>query len=287
MLGNAICDGRKKQLPVPDHVFIVEKHVLHNVKVEDDKNTCEIAGMCKLDSGEFLLADYGNSKIKVLNNNYQVISTCDVPDYLCDICTTGEHEAAVTVIKDSERRYEVFFFSFHSGTLLKTRSIKLEHKCAGLAHHSGNLYVTNATALYVYDMAGGQGRKLYGDETGQFTVFMCSVSPDGSRIYITDNTHDQLVTLDKDGTKLSTLTHPELKDPSELHVTTHGHLFVSCPALGTVVQVIEKNGGQTVTTLAGQEMLTTPRALCYNSSNNSIVFGQCENDNIVELQLKH
>jgi len=51
MLGEVICEGGEKPLPGPDHVFEVEKHVLHNVKVADDKDTCEISGICRLANG--------------------------------------------------------------------------------------------------------------------------------------------------------------------------------------------------------------------------------------------
>jgi len=102
-------------------------------------------------------------------------------------------------------------------------------------------------------MAGGKGRQLYSDKKGKITVNRCSVSLDGSRIYITNYTHHQLITLNKDGTTLSTLTHPELQYPVTPHVTAQGHVFVTCFRRNTVVQMTEKNNQQTVTTLAGKK----------------------------------
>jgi len=289
MLGEVICDGREKPPLRPDHVFEVEKHVLHNVKMEGDTDNCNISGLCKLASGEFLLIDNYNLKIKRLNSNYKVTSSCDVPEHPQDVCVVGEREAAVTVNKSSENRHEIHLFRVRSGGLMKTRTIKLQHRCIELAHHSGNLYITTDTSLHVYNISSGQGRQLYSDETGEYTVFRCAVSTDGSRIFITNITHDQLITLNKDGTKLSTLTHPELQDPWDAHVTSLGHMFVSCGVLNTVVQVVGmKDGTQTVKPLTGKkEKLAGPRALCFNSSTNTLVVGLFENDNIVELQLKH
>jgi len=163
------------------------------------------------------------------------------------------------------------------------RTIKCQHPCSGLAHHGGQLYVTTGTALHVYDMAGGQGRQLYSDKKGKNTVVRCAVSSDGSRIYITNSSLHQ---LNKVGTTLSTLTHPDLQYPSSPHVTAHGHEFVTCYLQDTVVQVTEKNNQQTVTTLAGwNNGLTVPWSLCFYS-NTSLLVGLIDDDIIVELKLK-
>jgi len=288
MLGVVISDGGVKPLPGPDYRFKVDKHALHNVKVEDDRNICWIVGICKLATGVFLLADNNNLKLKLLNSSYKVISTCDVQEYPRDICLTGEREAAVAVDNGNKDRHEIHFFRVRSETLLKTRTIKLQHPCIGLSHSSGALYITTNTDLHVYNIASDQSKKLYSDKTGLYTVHKCAVSPDGSRIYITNPTHDQLITLNKDGTKLSTLTHPELKYPTDAHVTSQGHVFVSCCDLHTVVQVAVMNDGkQTVTPLAGKgEGLNEPTSLCFNSSSDTLVVGLSLDDKIVELHMK-
>ena len=287
LLGDVILKGGEKPLPDTDHVFEVEKHVKHNVKMADDKSNCNISGICRMATGDFLFVDNCNQKIKVLDNNYKVISTCDVPEHPQNVCLIGEREAAVTVNKNSEDRHEIHFFRVRSGTLLKTRSIKLQHECRGLAYKSGNLFITSHTSLHVYNISSGQNRQIYSDETGDYTVHRCAVSPGGSRIYITNYSHDQLITLNKDGTKLFTLTHSGLQNAWDVHVISLGHVFVSCPVLCTVVKVVVvKDGTHTVTPLAGKkEGLTEPKALCFNSSTDTLVVGQFEN-NIVELKLK-
>ena len=288
MLGKFICDGGEKPLPDADHVFEVEKHVLHNVKLADDKEGCNIAVICKLATGEFLLADNNNLKIKLIDINYKVTSSCDVPEYPIDVCLTGEREAAVSVNKNSEDRHEIQFIRVRSGTLLETRCIKIPHRCISVTHYEGSLYITADTALHVYNISSGQDRQLYSDETGKCTVYKCAISPDGSRIYITSWTSHQLITLNKDGTKLCTLTHSELQHPYGVHVTSLGHVFVCC-GLNTVVQVVRiKDGKQSVKPLAREkEIFTKPIAVCFNSSTGTLLVSLYENDNIVELQMKH
>ena len=284
MLGEVICNGGVKLLPGPDCVFEAKQHALHNVKVAKDKDICTIVGICKVATGECLLADNHNSKLKLLNSNYKVISTCDVPEYPQDVCLTGEREAAVTV--NDKNQHEIYFFRVRSGTLLKTRTIKLQHPCFGLAHSHGDLYITTNTDLYLYNTARGRSKKLYSDKTGPYSVYRCAVSSDGSRIFITNTDHSRLVITNKDGTKLSTLTHPDLMYPRYVHVTSQNHVFVSCHH--TVVQVGMNDGKQTVTPLAGEEEgLTSPRSLCFNGSTDTLVVGLLDDDNVVELQMKH
>jgi len=213
------------------------------------------------------------------------MSTSNVPDWPRDVCSTGQREAAVSV--DGKDRREIMLVRVKVEKIEHIKTIKLQHFCAGLAHHGGQLYITTNTALHVYDMADGKGMKMYSDgrKVG-INVNKCAVSPDGCRIYITSTTHNQLITLNKDGTMLSTLTHPELQCPITPHVTAQGHVFVTCYDRGTVVQVTENNNHQTVTTLAGENNgLTKPVSLCFNS-NYSLVVGLLNNNNIVELKLK-
>jgi len=198
----------------------------------------------------------------------------------------GQREAAVGV-DDEKDIHEILLVRVHAGKIEQKKTIKLQHAIGALAYHRDHLYITTGTALYVYDIASDFDRQLYSDDTGERTVNGCVVSPDGSRIYITNNANHQLITLTKDGTKLSTLTHSELKGPECVHVSHRGHVFVSCRDLGTVVQVsMKEDATQTVTTLAGKKNeLIHPFSLCFNSSN-TLVVGRFLHSNIVELKLK-
>jgi len=278
-LGDVTVVGDENPLPGSEHVFRVDSSQQYSVRVAGDAGVCDISGACALPSGEYLFADFTNSKLKLFTPDFRFIKSLDVPKYPRDMCCTGEHEAAVTVY--SSDRHEILLVRVQAGKMVKTRTITLQHNCFGLAHHGGQLYVTTLTALHVYNLKSGKDRQLYSHQTGEYTVARCAVTPDGSRIYITNHTHHQLITLNKDGTKLSTLTHPELQGPGRVHVSSLGHVFISC--LGTVVQVV----GQDVSTLAGKlDGVTIPRALYFNSSSNTLVVGQEDDDNILELRLK-
>ena len=286
MLGEVICKTEEKPLPGADHVFEVEEQVTYNVKCAGDERSCNISGICRLATGEFLLADSSNSNIKLLDSNYQEVSTCDVPELPQGLCLIGEREAAVAVNSNADDRHEIHFLCVRSGALLKTRRIKLQHGCNAVAHHGGDLYITTLNALHVYNISSGLDKQLYSDEE-ELTVLGCAVSPDGNSVFISNAAHHKLITLNKDGTKLSAFTHRDLPVPNEVHVTQQGHMFVTDYELGTVVQVVN-DWRQTVKTLAGKGgALTRPWALCFNSDDRTLIVSQDRDDNIVELQLKH
>jgi len=136
------------------------------VKVADDQKTCYIAGICRLADGEFLLSDTRNSKLKLVSSSLRVISTLDVPNFPCELSSTGPREAAVAVDDNDKDRHEILLVCVKAGKIEHMRIIKLQHRCIGLAHRGGHLYVNDNTALHVYDMVGGQDRQLYSDRTG-------------------------------------------------------------------------------------------------------------------------
>jgi len=93
MLDEVICDGEEKPLPCPDHKLVVEELYLRDIKQLDDRDKCNISGICKITSGEFILLYNSISKLKLLNSSFSVMSTSDVPKFPWDICRIGHPEA--------------------------------------------------------------------------------------------------------------------------------------------------------------------------------------------------
>ena len=291
MLGEVICDGGEKPLPRPDHEFVVEKLYLRDTNTLDDGYKCNITGICRLTSGEFILLYNSNSKLKLLNSSFSVMSTSDVPNFPWDICSIGQREAAVALDYVSGRRGAILLVRVRSGTIEQLKTISFQHCCRGIAYHDDHFYVTTKTTLYKYDKEGSQGREMYNDPTGDNPednhVNRCAISPDGTRIFITNYTNHQLITLDKDGTKRSTFTDQELEYPAAVHVSPMGHVFVCCYKRNTVVQVVNSEKGvQSVRTLAEKsDGLYDPWALYFDSSKHTLVVGLAD-DRIAELKLK-
>jgi len=232
-LGKLVCKESERNMPLyPNRMFKVENQVLYKVRLPDDAFICMISGMCVLPNGELLLADSNNSKLKLFSRRNGITDTLDFPDTTWDVCNTGNMEAAVTV--DNQDRHEIRLVRVQEGQIKLLKTIQLEHYCLALAHYGAKLFITALTALE-FDLTSGQSRQLYSDSRKSLTVYKCAVSHDGSRIFITNKDNNQLITLDKEGTKLSELPHPYIKGPRAVQVTTEGQVFVSCPKVRTIV----------------------------------------------------
>ena len=112
---------------------------------------------------------------------------------------------------------------------------------------------------------------------------MCAVSPTGDMIYVTTNA-DTLLTLNSDGTLISTFTDTELRRPWGVHVTPAGQVLVSGYDSHTVIQV-DFEGKKKLTTLATQkDGINLPVSVCYNTKSDSVIVGLYSSNNIIELK---
>ncbi|XP_052780008.1 uncharacterized protein LOC128217135 [Mya arenaria] len=258
---------REDPLSDSNHVFSVAEYKEYNVKMSDDKYRCDIRGVCELPSGEFVIVDYDNCKVKLLDKEYRVLDHCDVPGKPWDVCHIDGNEVAVCV------ESELYFINATKGKLVTTRKLSFTHVCYAAAHHGGKLYISSCTALYVYTMSGQKVKMLYEDTSGEFTVQKCAISNDGKTIYIINSSKHQLITLDNNGNKLALLTDPDMRYPTGVHVTPAGHVFVCCYDSDTVLQV-DKDGEKKLATLAREENgLYSPYDLLFSSSTSSLIVG--------------
>jgi hypothetical protein len=126
-----------------------------NIRTNADNRDCEIKGSCILPSGEILLTDYLNNKLKKLDNMYEVISVCDLPDKPYDVCYVGDNVAVVSLFKKLK-----FVDTEDSMTLI--RSIDIDHECDALACHGDQIYVRgDSDFVYSYSTDGIRRQKIF------------------------------------------------------------------------------------------------------------------------------
>jgi len=151
-------------------------------------------------------------------------------------------------------------------------------------HQNNILYVTSEQALYVHDLYSRKLQNLYEDTTVTKTITKCAVSNDGLRIYITDADHNRLVTLDKQGNQLATLTDDDMIRPEAVHVTPGGHVFVVCSSSQTVLQISHDGRSKLATVANASDALNIPLCVIYNQQNECLLVG-CGGPRIAELKL--
>ena len=67
-----------------------------NVKVQSDARDAYITGSAFLPSGQLILCDLHNNKLKLLDENLQMKESIDVPEQPWDIAVVNQHQVIVT-----------------------------------------------------------------------------------------------------------------------------------------------------------------------------------------------
>ncbi|XP_052276038.1 uncharacterized protein LOC127875190 [Dreissena polymorpha] len=194
--------------------FHVQSITKHNVRIPSDSGECYIGGICVLPDGQALVVDWKNHNVKLLNQQYQVVSHWDVNARPVDICLITPSEVAVAV--NTSKIHEVQFITVNQGKLVPGRKFQLQHECTGIAHHYGDLFVTSGKELYKYTLNGKLICRLY-EQHGS-----------------------------------ANWTYPALWRPVGLHVTPAGQVLVCGYWPPTVLQV-GWEGQSKLTTLATEE----------------------------------
>ncbi|KAH3792039.1 hypothetical protein DPMN_145528 [Dreissena polymorpha] len=151
----------------PEQLLTVKRKSEYIVKMSSDTSqSFSIYGICCLPSGQVIVTDYGNKKVKLLDKHNNVCSHCECDDPR-GIFQITSSEVAVAVNSG------VQFISVSNGKLVNGRKVQLPHAAYGIAFHQGALYVTSGTALYLYTLTGSLVKKLYEDTHGRLTGKCC------------------------------------------------------------------------------------------------------------------
>ncbi|KAH3879058.1 hypothetical protein DPMN_002959 [Dreissena polymorpha] len=265
-------------------VFKVQGKSEHNVRITSDSNTCWIPAICALPDGQVLVADFNNNKVKLLNQQYQVVSHWDVNAKPFGICLITPCEVAVAV--NNGNIHEVQFITVNQGKLVSGRKFQLQHECRAIGHHQGDLFVTFDRKLYKYSLNGKLICRLYDDKSFEYSVTgMCAVSPTGDRLYITSYPY-KLLTLARDGTLLATYHDRALWRPSGLHVTPAGQVLVCGYWPDTVLQVGWEGESKLANLATREDGTWYPQSVCYSSTTSSIIVGLYGKDNILVFRVE-
>ncbi|KAH3768185.1 hypothetical protein DPMN_169397 [Dreissena polymorpha] len=152
----------------PNKVFTVQGKSVHNLRISSDSRDCEITAICGLPEGQVLVADNMNMKVKLLDQQYQVVSHCSVNVLPWDMSQITPSMVAVTV-EDMHEVHEVQFITVKNRKLARGMKLKFQHECFGIAVHQDDLFITADTALYKHTLSGILVNKMYEDTSGSGT----------------------------------------------------------------------------------------------------------------------
>ncbi|XP_052794973.1 uncharacterized protein LOC128228003 [Mya arenaria] len=262
----------------PNYVYKTKATHIHNLRLKDE-NECCIQGICELQTGEIVLADCTNDKMKVLNREFKIVTTLNLPQHTENMCFVGGNEVALAV-DDAKKKHEVHFIAIHKSKAKSISKFAVAHYCNAVSFHNDNVYVGSESSVYMYSKKGKMIKVVYQALGIAMTMNGIHASNDGQKIYITDSSNDKVITINNSGTVSACCEDQELILPVSLCVSEHGHVFACALQSNSVLQ-IDKEGKRKLRTLVSGNKIHNPLVVYFSTRSQQLMVAGITNDLLV------
>ena len=262
-----------------------------NVKVQSDTYDACITGSAFLPSGQLILCDGNNNKLKLLDENLQMKESIDLPEAPWDIAVVNQHQVIVTF---PLQQYLQFIQVTPSLALGHTVNLGME--CNGVAVSRESIYISFLESgegkIGIYDVTGKKKRIIdpYNGKDGKVLIKYpdyIAVSND-EKIFVSGvdaQSSTQLVyCLESSGNVLYSVSNPLFKDCSGISVDENENMLV-CDRSSHKVFLITKDGKEVRELLTEKDGLSWPCTVSFHRSDGNLVVG-CDHNNILVFTLK-
>ena len=255
----------------------VTAHNQVNIKVQSDSNNAIISGSAFLPSGQLILCDWDNKKLKLLDENLQMKESIDVPGQPWDVAPVNQHQVIVTF---PYRQYLQFIQVTPSLALGHTVDIGM--KCWGVTVSRESIYISffesGETKIGIYDLTGKKKRIIgpYNGKDGKVLINMplyIAVSND-EKIFVSGGSSTPTVyCLESNGNILYTVSNPLFKYCMGISVDENKNLLV-CDLLSHKVFLITKDGKEVRELLTEKDGILYPYTISFRRSDGTLVVGR-------------
>ena len=267
------------------------KHDSYRVQRRDDKWNCWITGMAITNDDRLLLADGGNSKIKLFSRHLIIgMFSLSLSSRPWDIAVTGDREAVINC--DHEKKLLILDISDRKMSIKGT--VKLPFTVRGISTFKDKLVVTSlSTSPAIVKLIDLRGRVYWTTDTDQqgqqlfyYPDYVTCYDDGGSAaVIVSDQDNDMLTVLNADTGDIIARRKVEGKDPHGVTTDTTGNIFVCYRRAGEVA-VLTKDLSQEKVILSGKDGLRSqPQAIAYNASDNQLLVSHATSVNIDCFQL--
>ena len=256
-----------------------------NVKVPSDTRDAYITGAAFLPSGELILCDHINKKLKLLDENLQMKESIDVPEYPWDIAVVNQHQVIVTF---PGQHYLQFIQVTPSLALGHTVDLGME--CWGVTVSRESIYILLSSEsgegkIGIYDLTGKKKRIIdpYNGKDGKVLIkypWYIAVSND-EKLFVSDRSSTTTVyCLESSGNVLYTVSNPLFKACRGISVEENENLLV-CDWYSHKVFLITKDGKEVRELLTEKDGVFHTWTISYRRSDGTLVVGGRHNDILV------
>ncbi|XP_053376409.1 uncharacterized protein LOC123535215 [Mercenaria mercenaria] len=253
-----------------------------NIKMQNDRKTCNIYDVCQLQDGTIMLADSDNNKFKRLDMNYNIKDHCDLGDSPRSICCTGPNEVAVKM-----KTNKVQFISVGS-SLSKLRVISIEDGYfIGMAYCDEELWISTGRGVNVYSKSGTLLKTISQDINGR-NIFKSNTrhtAASGETFIVTDDC-DGAVCLGRGRTVQRELRNERLVSTKGVCTSSDGTVFLSGYSSNNIV-MFDKDGKCFGELVSKDDGLVNPISLCYEGMGNFIIVTCASSDKVIIFDLSN
>ena len=258
-----------------------------NVKVQSDSFYVDITGSAFLPSGQLILCDWDNNKLKLLDENLQMKDSIDVPEDPWDIAVVNQHQVIVTF----PWQHYVQFIQV-TPSLALGHTVDLGMECYGVTVSRESIYISFSESgegkIGIYDLTGKKKRMIdpYNGKDGKVLIkrpWYIAVSND-EKIFVSESPTPTVYCLESSGNVLYTVSNPLFKACSGISVDENENLLV-CDADSHKVFLMTKDGKEVREFLTEKDGLYRPFTVSFRRSDGTLVVGGWHN-NILVFTLK-
>ena len=256
-----------------------------NIKVQSDSNDAWISGSAFLPSGELILCDHINKKLKLLDENLQMKESIDVPGQPGDIAVVNQHQVIVTFPLQ-----QYLQFIQVTPSLALGHTVDLGMQCGGVTVSRESIYillfsVSGEGKIGIYDLTGKKKRIIdqYNGKDGNVLIkrpLYIAVSNDEKLFVSVGYPIPTVYCLESSGNVLYTVSNPLFKDCRGISVDENENMLV-CDVVRHKVFLITKDGKEVREFLTEKDGLSWPRTVSFRRSDGTLVVGGDHNNILV------
>ena len=269
----------------------VTAHNQVNVKVPSDIYDAYIRGSAFLPSGQLILCDWSNKKLKLLDENLQMKESIDVPGGLWNVAPVNQHQVIVTF----PYQHYVQFIQV-TPSLALGHTVDLGMECRGVTVSRESIYILFSVSgegkIGIYDLTGKKKRIIdpYNGKDGNVLIkgpWYIAVSND-EKIFVSGrdlkSSSTTVYCLESSGNVLYTVSNPSFTDCRGISVDENENMLV-CDVVRHDVFLMTKDGKEVREFLTKKDGLSYPFTVSFRRSDGTLVVGGGHN-NILVFTLK-
>lgn len=265
----------------PNTEVFVEKY---SVNSAGDRQVCNITGMCDLPTGEVVIVDAMNEKLKLLDESFSIKFTKSLIPYEPQgVCHIKDMNVVLTMNHQNKGRIQ--FAVVDSNMFRLAETFETGHITSCIQYHDNCLFVSSDSAIYRYTRNGQPINTFYERKNHEW-ISGFAFSDVNNRAFITDKRNNKLVVLNKYADRIAEFINADFIRPSDVCVCQDGTVL-TCGCNCNVVFQLAQSGKTVLDILkfpSGYDQFS-PNTIIFDNKQSKIIIGQTA-DELVVIKLK-